>query len=296
MNRKRIYKSGYHEGRIRSCMECKGGHKEWVRKSRGSLRFDPAPTASRRRVRVLDIEVDRVTTKDVVRQVRAFTESGVTHQIITANVDFVMLARDDREFRDIINGASLCVADGMPLVWAARLLGYPLPERVNGTNLMYALCREGQARYYRFFLLGAESDVCARAADILAQDYPGISIAGYYSPPFGPFSDEENQRITQKIRESRSDILLVAMGPPKAQKWIAAHQNACCVPVAMGIGGALDFVAGKYKRAPVWMQDHGFEWLFRLCVDFRRLWWRYLIRDMPFIPAVLAQRLRMKAK
>ncbi len=267
-----------------------------VSKEQMIVPLQPCANGSRERVRVLDIEVDRVTIEDVVLQVRGFTESGKTHQIITANVDFAMLARGDPKFRDIVNGASLCVADGMPLVWAAKLLGSPLAERVNGTNLMYALCRDGQARHYRFFFLGAEPDVCARAADILARNYPGIHIAGYYSPPFRPFSDEENQRITQRIRESHPDILLVAMGPPKAQKWIAAHQNACSVPVAMGIGGALDFVAGRYKRAPVWIQDHGFEWFFRLCVDFRRLWRRYLIRDMQFIPAVLRQLLRTRAK
>jgi N-acetylglucosaminyldiphosphoundecaprenol N-acetyl-beta-D-mannosaminyltransferase len=238
---------------------------------------------------VLDIDIDKVTNQEVLRIVQAFIESGEPHQIITANVDFCMLARTDREFRDVVNTASLCVADGTPLVWASKLLGSPLPERVNGTNLVYALCRDGQARHYRFFLLGAEEDVCDRAADILARDYPGMEIAGHYSPPFRPFSDDENQRIIQKVREAHPDILLVAMGTPKEQKWIAAHQDACRVPVAIGIGGALDFVAGKYKRAPVWMQDHGLEWLFRLCVDFRRLWRRYLMRDMQFIPTVLVQ-------
>jgi N-acetylglucosaminyldiphosphoundecaprenol N-acetyl-beta-D-mannosaminyltransferase len=240
---------------------------------------------------VLDIDVDKVTNQEVLRMVQTFIESGKSHQIITANVDFCMLARTDPEFRDVVNAASLCVADGMPLVWASKYLGSPLPERVNGTNLVYALCREGQVRHYRFFLLGAEDEVCASAAEILARDYPGLEIAGCYSPPFGPFSDVENQRIVRKVREACPDILLVAMGPPRAQKWIAAYQEACRVPVAIGIGGALDFVAGKYKRAPVWMQDHGFEWLFRLCVDFRRLWQRYLIRDMPFIPLTFRQRL-----
>jgi len=254
----------------------------------------PSAIGNRERVRVLDINIDKVTNQDVLLLVRVFIESREPHQIITANVDFAMLARNDREFRDIVNAAPLCVADGMPLVWASKVLGSPLPERVNGTNLVYALCRDGQARHYRFFLLGAEEDVCDRAADILARDYPGMEIAGHYSPPFGPFSDDENQRIVQKIREAQPDILLVAMGTPKEQKWIAAHQAACRVPVAIGIGGALDFVAGKYKRAPVWMQEHGFEWFFRLCVDFRRLWRRYLIQDMPFIPLVFLQRLRTR--
>jgi len=247
---------------------------------------------SRERVRVLDINVDKVTTQEVLAMVEAFIQSREPHQIITANVDFAMLARKDREFRDIVNGAALCVADGMPLVWASRLFGSPLPARVNGTNLMYALFRDGQARHYRFFLLGAEPDVCARSALILAREYPGVQIVGYYSPPFGPFSEEENRRISHMVRKARPDILFVAMGPPKAQKWIAAQQLACGVPVAIGIGGALDFVVGKYRRAPEWMQDHGLEWFFRLCVDFRRLWRRYLIRDMRFIPAVLVEKLK----
>jgi N-acetylglucosaminyldiphosphoundecaprenol N-acetyl-beta-D-mannosaminyltransferase len=209
-------------------------------------------------------------------------------------VDFAMLARDDIEFRDVINQASLCVADGMPLVWAARLLRDPLPGRVNGTNLMYALCRDGQERHHRFFLLGAEPDVSSRAAEILAREYPGIVIAGYYSPPFGPFSDEENQRIVQMIREARPDVLLVAIGPPKAQKWIAAHQEACGVPIAMGIGGALDFVGGKYRRGPGWVEGYGVGRVFRMGVGFKRVWGGYLVRDMQFIPAVLMQRLKAR--
>lgn len=241
------------------------------------------------RVNILGVEVDKVTTQDVILRVREFIASGNFHQIITANVDFIMLAKEDREFRDVMNGASLCVADGMPLVWAARLFGSPLPERVNGTNLMYALCRDGQTRRYRFFLLGAEPDVCARAAEILTRDYPGVCVAGYYSPPFGPFSHVENLGIIRRIQESRADVLLVGMSTPRGQKWIAANQPACGVLVALCIGGALDFVVGKHKRAPVWMQNHGLEWFFRLCVDFRRLWRRYLIRDMQFIPAVLAE-------
>jgi len=255
----------------------------------------PFAWGNRERVRVLEIDIDKVTNQEVLRIVQGFMESKKPHQIIPLNVDCCMLARTDGEFRDIVNEASLCVADGMPLVWASKLLGSPLPERVNGTNLVYALCRDGQARHYRFFLLGAEPDVCARAADVLARDHPGIEVAGYYSPPFGPFPDEENERIVRKVREAHPDILLVAMGAPKAQKWIAAHLDACRVPVAMGIGGALDFVAGKYKRAPAWVQEHGFEWFFRLCVDFRRLWRRYLVQDMPFIPLVILQRLRYGA-
>jgi N-acetylglucosaminyldiphosphoundecaprenol N-acetyl-beta-D-mannosaminyltransferase len=254
----------------------------------------PLAGGSRERVRVLDINIDKVTNQEVLRIVQAFIESREPHQIITANVDFCMLARTDREFRHVVNAAFLCLADGMPLVWASKVLGSPLPERLNGTNLVYALCRDGHARHYRFFLLGAEEDVCARAAEILARDYPGIEIAGHYSPPFGPFSDEENLRITQKVREARPGILLVAMGTPKGRKWIASNQAACGAPVAIRIGGALDFVAGKHKRALAWMQDQGFEWFFRLCVDFRRLWRRYLIRDMPFIPLVFLQRLRTR--
>lgn len=246
----------------------------------------------RERVRVLDIDIDKVTNAQVLEIAQEFIESGGAHQIITANVDFDMLAKSDPDFCDIINEASLCVADGMPLVWASKLLGSPLPERINGTNMVYALCREGQKRHYRFFLLGAEPEVNTCAAETLAREFPGIEIAGKYSPPFGPFSEVENARITQKVRDAKADILLVAMGPPKAQKWIAEHQKACQVPVAIGIGGALDFVAGKYKRAPVWMQDNGLEWFFRLCVDFKRLWRRYLLRDMPFVPLVLIQSLK----
>ena len=248
----------------------------------------------RKQVRVMDIYIDQVTNADVLSIVDSYINSRVPNQIITANVDFCMIARKNTEFREVVNSASLCVADGMPLVWASRLLGAPLPERINGTNLVYALCKEGQSKGYRFFLLGAEESVCTRASEILERDYPGIVIAGHYSPSFGVLSFEENAQIINIIRRTSPDILLVAMGTPKGQNWISDNLEVCRVPVAMVIGGALDFVAGKYRRAPEWMQQHGFEWLFRLCVDFRRLWRRYLLQDMPFLPQIFLQMLRAK--
>jgi N-acetylglucosaminyldiphosphoundecaprenol N-acetyl-beta-D-mannosaminyltransferase len=201
--------------------------------------------------------------------------SSITHQIVTVNVDFIVNALADPEARFILQDASLSTADGMPVVWAARFLGVNLPERVAGADLVPLLIAQAARNGHSLFLLGGAPGIAAQAAAILQNQYPGLLVAGVLSPPFTSIL-EMDDNIVETIKVADPDILLVAFGNPKQEKWIAMHRHDLGVPVAMGVGGSLDFITGYTRRAPRWMQQAGLEWLHRMLHQPRRLVRRYV--------------------
>ena len=250
-----------------------------------------------RQIGILGAFVDRVTLDEALRGVKEFLTSGGAHQIVTVNVDFVRLAQQNLEFRAVINRSDLAIADGMPLVWASRWMGDKLPERVTGVDLVDRCCALAAEQGYKVFLLGGEDGVAQGAADVLRNRYPGVQIVGAYSPPVGPFSEEEDSKMVEMIREAKPDILFVAFGAPKQDLWIAQHQEQIAVPVAVGVGGVFNFLTGRVARAPLWMQERGLEWLFRVMHEPRRLWRRYFVQDLPIVTrlAIEAMRTRVAA-
>ncbi len=201
--------------------------------------------------------------------------SGGPHQIATANVDFVTHALHDPELHRILCECSLVLPDGMPVVWASKLLGRPLKERVTGADLV-PLIAEASARHgYRIYLLGAAEPVMRRAVIQLRKTYPGVHIAGYSSPPWRPVDKMDHEEMLRGIEAAAPDILLVAFGNPKQERWLYMHRNRLRVPVMMGVGASLDMIAGAVRRAPRWMQKSGLEWLFRAGQEPRRLFPRY---------------------
>jgi exopolysaccharide biosynthesis WecB/TagA/CpsF family protein/anti-anti-sigma factor len=230
----------------------------------------PAPS-----VVMLGIPFDNVTQEQAVERIVAMIESRRPQYVVTANVDFLVQAREDWELRRILTEAHMVLCDGTPLVWASRVLGNPLPERVAGADVVPQLIAIAAQRQFRLFFLGAtpEANDCA-VANIRAR-HPGILIAGHYSPPFRPLAEMDNAEIMRRVREARPDLLLVAFGCPKAEKWIARHYQTLGVPVMIGVGATIDFLAGRVKRAPPWMQRGGVEWFFRLCQEPNRLFRRY---------------------
>ena len=237
---------------------------------------------------ILDVAVHRVTLAGVLKRLDEYIRDGRPRQIVTVNMDFIRLAHVDPVFREVVNGADLAVPDGMPLLWASRLLGEPLNERVTGVDIVERGAALAAERGYSIFLLGAEEGVAAAAADRLVRRYPGLRIAGTYAPPVGPFSEEEERRILRLVRAARPDMLFVAFGAPRQDVWIRRHQQALGVPVAVGVGGTFNFLAGRTKRAPRWMQRAGMEWCHRLVHEPRRLWRRYLLGDLPIFLGILA--------
>ncbi|MCE9529731.1 MAG: WecB/TagA/CpsF family glycosyltransferase [Planctomycetes bacterium] len=196
--------------------------------------------------------------------------------IITANLHYAMITDADRRLRELNAKAAFILADGMPLVWASRLMKRRLPERVAGSDLVWKVCEQGAKLGHRVFLLGGAPGIADAAAETLRTRYPGLVIAGTVCPPFRELSAEEETALIEQIRSSGADILLLALGQPKGELWTARTYERLGVPICLQIGASLDFVAGKVKRAPRWVQKIGLEWLYRLLQEPRRLLGRYL--------------------
>src|SRR5262245_4369099 len=234
----------------------------------------PSPAAAP--IAILGVPFDNITTQEALRLIDGMILSRQPHYLVTANVDFLVQALDDVELRRILFDAHLVLCDGTPLVWVSRLLGNPLPERVAGADLMPLLLRVAAERKYRLFLLGASQESAWSAIKNLQTEFPNLIIAGSYSPPFRQLLEMDHDEITSRIRAAEPDILLVSFGCPKQEKWIAMHYRSLAVPVCVGVGATIDFLAGQYRRAPGWMRRGGLEWLFRLAQEPRRLLRRYL--------------------
>ena len=212
------------------------------------------------RVNILGVDVDAVTMAEAVDVVRRAMDTRAGVMVATANAEMLMRATHDEELRDILNAAALVVPDGAGTVWAARHLGHAMPERVAGYDLAQELLRCAPAEGRRVYFFGSAPGVAEKAKAKAEQLYPGIEIVGVRN---GFFSPADNAAIIAEIRAARPDLLLVALGVPKQEKWIAAHLAELDVPVAIGVGGTLDVMAGVMKRAPHWMQKAKLEWLFR---------------------------------
>jgi N-acetylglucosaminyldiphosphoundecaprenol N-acetyl-beta-D-mannosaminyltransferase len=236
-------------------------------------------THQRERLELGGVLIDRVDGEGAIKSLAGFLQSGKCHQVVTVNLDFLSIAQRDERFRLTLNAADLAVADGMPLVWASRWRGTPLTERVAGVDLVQESCHLAAVDGRGVFLLGAAPGVAERAATKLQETYPGLRIAGTYSPPMGPMSRKENARIIRMINAARPAFLFVALGAPRQDLWISENRGQLNVPVCMGVGCVFDVIAGEVVRAPRWMQRVGLEWAYRLGQEPSRLWRRYLLND-----------------
>jgi N-acetylglucosaminyldiphosphoundecaprenol N-acetyl-beta-D-mannosaminyltransferase len=227
------------------------------------------------RIAILGVPVDDLSMEEAVERIDVLIERGGFHQVATANVDFLMNSMDDPELTDILHRCEIVLADGMPLVWASRVMGTPLTQRITGADLLPHLVELSQRKKRRMFLLGATEERSQAAAEWIEKNYPGAQLAGRYSPPFGPLEELDHDHIISRIEEANVDILLVAFGNPKQEKWLAMHRNRLHVPVCIGVGASIDFLSGKHPRAPGWMQKAGLEWFHRFIIEPRRLGRRY---------------------
>jgi N-acetylglucosaminyldiphosphoundecaprenol N-acetyl-beta-D-mannosaminyltransferase len=247
-------------------------------------------------VAILGVPFDPVTTQGAIARIEAMIASRRPHYIVTANVDFLVQAHRDVELRRILLEADLTLCDGTPLLWASRWLGNALPERVAGSDLAPLLMATAAAKGHRVFFLGAAPGVAEEATRRLREQFPAINIVGHYAPPYAALLEMDHAQIAQRIREAKPDILLVGFGCPKQEKWIAMHHRALGVPVAIGVGATIDFLAGRVKRAPDWMRRSGTEWVFRLAQEPRRLFRRYANDLVYFLPTFAVQALRLAGR
>lgn len=234
----------------------------------------------RRLLIILGVPIDDLTMAEALDRLESFIhtgrQTGKCHQVATINADFVVKALADPELRHLLQEADMATADGMPLVWGARQLGVPLRERVAGADLVPALAARAAEKGYSLYLFGAGPGVAEKAAQVLQEQYPSLKIAGVAAPPYGSVLDMDRSYI-EAIKAARPDVLLVAFGNPKQEKWIGMYGREVGIPVMIGVGGTLDLIAGKLKRAPEWMQRTGLEWLYRLGQEPGRLWRRYVV-------------------
>jgi N-acetylglucosaminyldiphosphoundecaprenol N-acetyl-beta-D-mannosaminyltransferase len=217
-----------------------------------------------------------------VERIESFADEGGHHLVATVNPEFVMRAQQDPDFARVLESADLCLADGTGVVWAARRDGCALREPVAGTDMLPLLASMCARRGFRLFLLGAGPGVAAELASSLRTRHPTLQVASHSGSP-DPGSDEESLRL---IRDHRTHVLLVAYGAPKQEMWIDRHRSRLDVPVAMGVGGAFDYLTGRVPRAPVWMRRAGLEWLHRLAHQP----WR--IRRMAVLPVYAVKVMR----
>ena len=226
-------------------------------------------------VAVMGLPLANVTANEAVDQIESLILSGGTHQVATANLDFWLNSLNDVHLHRIIAGCSLVLPDGMPLVWISRLLGKPLKERVSGADLVPQLAELSAKKGYGIYLLGGKPGVAERATKVLQEMYPGVNIVGHHAPPLADLERMDHGDALDRIRAAKPDILMVAFGNPKQEKWIRMHAKRSGVPVSIGIGGSMDMLVGDVQRAPVWMQRSGLEWLGRCLQEPARLFPRY---------------------
>lgn len=244
------------------------------------------------RVEVLGCELDAVDMDEAVARIAEAIGDRRFLRHADLNGAIVVAMQDDDELRESIVGADLLVADGQSVVWAARLLGRPLPARVAGIDLMHRTIELAERRGYSIYILGARQEVLERAVERLTADHPDLKIAGYRN---GYFDDSEDPAVAAAIRESGADILFVAIGSPRKEYFLGRYGRGLAVPYVMGVGGSIDVVAGVARRAPMWMQRVGLEWAFRLVQEPRRLFRRYLVTNARFIAFVAREALRRRS-
>jgi N-acetylglucosaminyldiphosphoundecaprenol N-acetyl-beta-D-mannosaminyltransferase len=252
-----------------------------------------------RKTKLFGIEIDALQLNEAVERILAWVAEGERscRYVVTPNVDHAVMFQEQAALRDAYAAASLVLADGAPVIWASRLLGRPLPQRVPGSDLTPALFASvGHGRPLRVFLLGAGPGVAARAAKRIEERWPGVKVVGTYSPPLGFERDEqENASIVQRVNASQADVLVLGLGAPKQELWIRRFAPQLNVAVALCVGATIDFLAGEKRRAPRWLQQVGLEWLHRVASEPRRLLKRYA-RDAWIFPQLVWREWRLSSR
>lgn len=235
--------------------------------------------------------IDCLDMDETLAHIEQFVKKGAPRQHVVVNVAKIVEMRNDRELREIVSSCDLINADGMPLVWASRLLGNPLPCRVAGVDLFQNLVKLCAEKGYRPFFFGAREWVVKKVVDKFKEKYGGLDVAGYRN---GYYSENEEPEIAAMIRDSKADMLFVGFSSPMKEKFLNRWMDTMKVPFCMGVGGSFDIIAGMTKRAPVWMQQCGMEWFYRLLQEPKRMWKRYAKTNPVFVWMVLKEYIKVR--
>lgn len=240
------------------------------------------------RVNLLGAKIDALNMEETVERVAGFVRSGRPHRIITLNPEFLYRAQFENQLMELAKRADLVTPDGVGIVWACRVAGRPVPERVTGIDLMLRLVERAAAEGWRVYLLGAAPGVAEEAAERLGLKHPGLQVVGINH---GYFQGNEENEVAAEIKKAKPDLLFVALGAPKQERWIDRHLEETGAAAALGVGGSFDVVAGRAKRAPQWIRSLHLEWLSRLLRDPSR-WRRQLV--LPLFAWLVIKKYKLK--
>ncbi|MDO9313072.1 MAG: WecB/TagA/CpsF family glycosyltransferase [Burkholderiaceae bacterium] len=231
---------------------------------------------------VIGTPIDALTWSQALARLSGWANARQSRYVCICNVHSVVTARQDEAFAKVIHDADMATPDGAPVAWLMRRLGVDTQDRINGPDLMWRYCAEASRRGESIYLYGGQQSTLDTLQLMLLEQFPGLRIAGAYSPPYRQLSPEEDAAVVETINASGAGIVWVSLGCPKQEKWMSEHRGRIQA-VMVGVGAAFDYHAGTIQRAPLWMQRNGLEWLHRLASEPRRLWKRYLVTNTLFI-------------
>lgn len=233
------------------------------------------------RIEFLNTYIDNLTASEAKNAVDSLIQAGGNHYVVTPNSDIVVKMQDDTELKEICDKADLILTDGQIVVKLSRYLGNPIKERVCMTDFVWDVFDLAVEKDYKVFLFGGKEDVLSKATKNIKKRLPELNIVDSYSPPFGFEKNEEMlEEANRRIKDSDADILIVFLGCPKQEKFIYQNKDKYQVPISITMGGCVDFMAGKVKRAPIWMQNIGLEWFYRFLQEPKRMFRRYFVDDI----------------
>lgn len=243
------------------------------------------------RYKILNTYVNAISMEETIQRVENIIKIGKPTQHVVINALKVNLMEEDEKLRRIVNSCPLINADGASIVWAARRLGVPLKERVTGCDLFQKLIAVAAEKGYKVYLFGAEEEVVVKVKELFEKKFPSLEIVGYRN---GYFTEADEDKIVKDMAQSGAEMMFVAFSSPKKEYWVSKHIDQIGIPFVMGVGGSFDIVAGVTDRAPLWLQNHGLEWLYRLIQEPRRMWKRYIIGNARFV--ALTYKYKWKSK
>lgn len=243
-------------------------------------------------VNILSVNISKKNLTETTDLLCEAIDAKQKKRLCVTPVNCVLWAYKNKQLREVYNTSDLNLADGVPLLWASKLLGNRIRGRVTGLDLLPAFAKTAGQKGYTFFLLGAKEGVGQALADSFKEQYPKLNIVGVYSPPFAEkFSEAENKKMIDMINAVKPNVLWVSLTAPKQDYWIHEHLEKLNVNIAIGVGGAFEVTAGLIKRAPAWMQKAGLEWFYRFLQEPRRLFKRYFVEAPVFVPLIMFQKL-----
>lgn len=244
---------------------------------------------------LLNTYVNNVDMKEALESINEMIIQKRSAYVVAINVDVIVKIESDNYLKEITDNADMVIVDGKPLIWISRFYNRPIKAKISGSDLVPQICEYAVKKKYSIFIIGGKEGIAEKAKKNLERDLPGIKVVGTYAPPFGFENNEvELNKINELINDAKPDILIVCFGCPKQEKWIYENYKKYYATVSICAGATVDFLAGNVNRAPKWVSDNGFEWLFRFIQEPKRLFRRYFIEDIKIINIVWKYRRKRK--